>query len=397
MRAKKIKGGKVKRKAIKNNQTEYLKAGVWYNPNTYNALDGALAYIIALVAFTLLPYILRPIVSAYIKAGGNLSAVLVFDVLASQGTILFIALAFSGLKRVSVLNGGGYTFRIEWVNILMATALILGVYFVFSSLHMEFVSNIGAAIELFGGSATTGTVLPDEILKNIPVLFLYVFVFTPLLPAICEEALFRGVIMRSLEGFGTFVAVIASGAMFSLMHGNYGQMILQFLGGVAMAWVVITTKNFLLGTVMHFVNNLFVSVIAVFYQVMGSFFPKFQYIMNSVTIIVGIVLLIASIWYFAKIALKNYKAKLLNESQIEYQTVGRYCLATVSRCEYTSEAKPQYEIQPLAESKDDERLFFYRNRFVPFNKKSNKKLSVILYVIGVVFAVILIFADVFNG
>ena len=327
---KSVKGGKVKRKAIKNSQTEYLKAGVWYNPNTYNTLDGALAYIIALVAFTLLPYILRPIVSAYVKAGGSLSAVLVFDVLASQGLILFIALAFSKIKKVSVLNGGGYTFKIEWVNILMATALILGVYFVFSSLHMEFVSNIGAAIQLFGGSATTGTVLPDEILKNIPILFLYIFVFTPLLPAICEEALFRGVIMRSLEGFGTFVAVIASGAMFSLMHGNYGQMILQFLGGVAMAWVVITTKNFLLGTVMHFVNNLFVSVIAVFYEIMASFFPKFQYIMNSVTIIVGIVLLITSIWYFGKIALKNYKAKLLNETQNEYQTVGKYCLATVS-------------------------------------------------------------------
>ena len=64
--------------------------------------------------------------------------------------------------------------------------------------------------------------------------------------------------MRGLEQFGGLFAVICSSVMFALMHGNFNQLILQFIGGLAIGGVVYITKNYFLGVIMHCVKTLLI-------------------------------------------------------------------------------------------------------------------------------------------
>lgn len=85
-------------------------------------------------------------------------------------------------------------------------------------------------------------------------------IFISLLPAICEETLFRGVVLQGLRRFGDFYAVIVSAALFMLMHANPLQTPFPFVMGIVLGIVFIKTGNLIYSSVIHFVNN-FLSVI----------------------------------------------------------------------------------------------------------------------------------------
>lgn len=84
--------------------------------------------------------------------------------------------------------------------------------------------------------------------------FIY-FISVAVAPAILEELTFRGVIMQSLRRFGDSFAIVASGVLFSLCHGNLVQGIPTLLLGIAIGYFVIRTGSLLTGMLIHFVNN----------------------------------------------------------------------------------------------------------------------------------------------
>ena len=90
--------------------------------------------------------------------------------------------------------------------------------------------------------------------RGIPAGLIY-FISVAIAPAILEELTFRGVIMQSLRRFGDGFAIIASGVLFSLCHGNLVQGIPTLLLGFAIGYFVIRTGSLLTGMLIHFVNN----------------------------------------------------------------------------------------------------------------------------------------------
>ena len=75
-------------------------------------------------------------------------------------------------------------------------------------------------------------------------------------PAICEEILFRGVIAHALVPYGRTVAILGSALLFGLMHGNPLQIFYTSLMGVALGYVYVKTRSLCLCMLIHFVNNL---------------------------------------------------------------------------------------------------------------------------------------------
>lgn len=76
------------------------------------------------------------------------------------------------------------------------------------------------------------------------------------LPAIFEEALFRGVILNSCEqSTGTVRTVFLVGFCFSLFHGSPEQTVYQFIAGCAFAFVALRSGSILPSVIMHFINN----------------------------------------------------------------------------------------------------------------------------------------------
>ena len=77
-----------------------------------------------------------------------------------------------------------------------------------------------------------------------------------LLPALFEEALFRGVLLQSIkEETGHLNAVLLCGMCFALFHASALQTIYQFACGCAFALLAIRSRSVLPGMLAHFLNN----------------------------------------------------------------------------------------------------------------------------------------------
>ena len=88
------------------------------------------------------------------------------------------------------------------------------------------------------------------------------FVSTALVPAVCEELLFRGLILTNLLPYGKKTAVLGSALLFALMHENIEQVLYAFVAGIVLGLLYIKTKSIWLPTLLHFFNN-FSSVVQI--------------------------------------------------------------------------------------------------------------------------------------
>ncbi|MBQ7452719.1 MAG: CPBP family intramembrane metalloprotease [Clostridia bacterium] len=96
--------------------------------------------------------------------------------------------------------------------------------------------------------------------KTVLDLLKYTFLVA-VLPAFCEELLFRGLILNGLRKYGAKVAIFFSAFAFMIMHGSPDQTVHQFILGVIFGFIVYYTRNIWLTIIIHFFNNFIVLVI----------------------------------------------------------------------------------------------------------------------------------------
>lgn len=72
---------------------------------------------------------------------------------------------------------------------------------------------------------------------------------------LCEEFLFRGVILRGFERFGAVKAILLSAFLFSLTHMDFQKIFGTFLLGALIGLIVYRTNSLLCGMFAHFTNN----------------------------------------------------------------------------------------------------------------------------------------------
>ena len=93
-------------------------------------------------------------------------------------------------------------------------------------------------------------------INSIKDLLIY-YVSLAIIPAICEELLFRGVIINCLKHKGQIFAVVLSAIMFAIFHFSPEQLIYPICWGLLLGIVYLRTKNILFPMIMHFINNAF--------------------------------------------------------------------------------------------------------------------------------------------
>ena len=100
---------------------------------------------------------------------------------------------------------------------------------------------------------------------NLPSMdgfgFVGVLVAVALLPAIFEELIFRGLLLKGMRSFGTVGAVLLNGALFSLYHQNPAQTLYQFCCGTAFALMAIRAGSILPTVLSHFINNALILIL----------------------------------------------------------------------------------------------------------------------------------------
>jgi len=78
---------------------------------------------------------------------------------------------------------------------------------------------------------------------------------TVLVPAFFEELFFRGLILTNLLPLGRSFAIIASGIIFGLVHGNHDQIFFASISGIVFGWLYVETGSLWCGIIVHMFNN----------------------------------------------------------------------------------------------------------------------------------------------
>ena len=103
-------------------------------------------------------------------------------------------------------------------------------------------------IEALGGNPNSGA----EIFSGNLMLDLLLIA---ILPGICEELLFRGLIMGAFERWGTWRAIWISALMFTGLHGTVAGIPAQLMLGVALGYVAASTGSVYASMMLHTTYN----------------------------------------------------------------------------------------------------------------------------------------------
>ena len=162
------------------------------------------------------------------------------ELLFAVAAVIVVLIARASLSSV---------FRFKKVHILS----LLGAYMMWRALIMVGVFLTELAMYFFPklGEGTDGV---TNLITNLsfPVAILIIAV----LPAICEEMLFRGPILRSLEFIKIpALIIVVDGLIFAAAHLSFVKMIPITLLGIYLAWLVYTSGNMAYSMFVHFINN----------------------------------------------------------------------------------------------------------------------------------------------
>ena len=86
---------------------------------------------------------------------------------------------------------------------------------------------------------------------------IYLILAYAILPAVCEEMIFRGILCAEFEGKGVACAVVVSSVLFSMLHFNLPAMPVYLFAGVILALVLYATRSVFCTIIVHFLYNLF--------------------------------------------------------------------------------------------------------------------------------------------
>ena len=357
-----------------------------YNPNRFNASDSGMVYLIALIVFYGISLLFGKIFAEPLRSlyRYDTYAYLIVNIGVSQSAVFLVALIYSRIRRVNTFCGGGYIAKFDGVQVLMSIILIMGIMMTFYHVHLQFSSDA----ETILGEAFS----PDINLSPLSPVFALIYIaMICICPAIFEEMLFRGIVMRGLEQFGNITAVVLSALMFALMHGNFSQLILQFIGGLAIGGVVMITKNYLSGSIMHAFNNFYSVVYGVLTQKLGEdlLSSYLQVVTDAALIVIGVACLVISLIYFGKMLVDKKKREWEGKPP-----VNRFDKVKTYEFKENGEPKtaPYYEIAEMRlRGEEDGRTFSICGKERKLNRKSACVPAFIVLGLSIFMAIVFMF------
>lgn len=111
-------------------------------------------------------------------------------------------------------------------------------------------------IAVFKGAPVTNTIAEIAASSNVLVNFFIMVICAP----IAEELLFRKLLIERTVKYGEGTAVLFSGLMFALFHGNLNQFVYAFTLGIFFGFIFVKTGNILYTIYLHMLINFLGSI-----------------------------------------------------------------------------------------------------------------------------------------
>ena len=126
------------------------------------------------------------------------------------------------------------------------------------------------------------------------------FLVICLVPAVCEEFLFRGAILTNLLPFGRANAILISALLFGLMHQNIAQFFYAFCAGIVLGLIYERTGSIWTCMLLHMTNNFFSTFETEFANAFGSRYSAVALTaLETLVFAVGLISAVVLIFRFA--------------------------------------------------------------------------------------------------
>ncbi|MDR1905686.1 MAG: CPBP family intramembrane metalloprotease [Clostridiales bacterium] len=208
----------------------------------------------------------------------------------TEGFMIAGVLLYTGFfKRVNLFRLFSFKKGFEIKRVVYLPFIAVGAVLLFAPIAELFVS----FLMLFGYQPAAADMSADGVAG-----FFILLATGALLPAVIEEIVFRGALMSGAKKRGAFFAVVYTSFIFMLFHGNPQQTVHQFLLGLVLGWMAVTTGNISYGIILHFLNNLI--AFSLVYAPIGEMHPIARIAMYAAWMLVGALILIPSLKAFGK-------------------------------------------------------------------------------------------------
>ncbi len=129
------------------------------------------------------------------------------------------------------------------------------------------------------------------------------------LPAICEETVFRGVIANGLmTSLGRIKGALVSGVLFALFHMNPAQTLYQFVFGTVLALVYYDSGSLWASVLLHLFNNVLAVTFAYTLEKTGFYSDNF-----AVVLFTGGVMAAFFLWKYLRLTRNNATVQIAEE------------------------------------------------------------------------------------
>ena len=125
-----------------------------------------------------------------------------------------------------------------------------------------------------------------------------------ILPAVCEEFLFRGILTVEYEKYGPICAAVTTSVWFAFLHFSFLKLPIYLFAGLVLSQLLYTTRSLVATIIAHFVYNLF--------GIFGQQYITDFYITSGTAGVAALILftlLVASVALFCLFASKLYRAR----------------------------------------------------------------------------------------
>lgn len=170
----------------------------------------------------------------------NIGILITEFVLVALPVLLYVIFKKGSIKQELRFN------KLGFMNALLVTIIFICGYPV-----AVFAGIIGNLFVSFFGKLIQS---PIPIAENFGEYFVLLMIVAGS-AGICEEILFRGLIMRGYEKLGKWPSIIFTAVLFSMLHINIQNILGPLLLGIVLGYVVYTTNSIFAGMIGHFVNN----------------------------------------------------------------------------------------------------------------------------------------------
>jgi len=187
----------------------------------------------------------------------------------SAGQILFLGLATLLIVKLHVSNNNrsGYLrFNLQNDTGLFVTlSAVLFIVIQPAIWYLGYLNSLIPMPESFSELQQSQYEMIENFLRSDGAMMLALF-HIGMVPAVCEEVLFRGYVMRAFEkSWGIWTAIIVSGLMFGLYHMQLANLLPLATLGILLALVTWLSNSILPAIFAHFVNNGGAVVLATFF------------------------------------------------------------------------------------------------------------------------------------